>query len=82
MNDVLVNLKNKITAFWTSRSKKQKVLMISSTALIIIVIMIVSVFASRTTLVPLYSNLTPSETGSIKENLDSQGIKNEISGQR
>lgn len=79
MNDVLVNLKNKITAFWTSRSKKQKVLMISATALIIIVIMVVSVFASRTTLVPLYSNLTPSETGSIKENLDSQGIKNEIS---
>ncbi|MFD6442463.1 flagellar M-ring protein FliF, partial [Peribacillus sp. NPDC060186] len=79
MNDVLVSLKDKITAFWTSRSKKQKVLMISATALIIIVIMVVSILASRTTLVPLYSNLTPSETGRIKENLDSQGIKNEIS---
>ncbi|WP_285766592.1 flagellar basal-body MS-ring/collar protein FliF [Peribacillus sp. SI8-4] len=78
MNDALMNMKNKITAYWTSRSKKQKMLMIGSAALIIIIISVASILTTRTTLVPLYSNLTPSETGSIKENLDSQGIKNEI----
>ncbi|PJN87140.1 flagellar basal-body MS-ring/collar protein FliF [Bacillus sp. mrc49] len=78
MNDALMNIKNKITAYWTSRSKKQKMMMIGSAALLIIIISAVSILTTRTTLVPLYSNLTPSETGSIKENLDSQGIKNEI----
>jgi len=79
MNDALVNLKNKITGFWNTRSKKQKILMIGSTAVILLIITVVSIMASRTTLVPLYSNLKPSETGSIKENLDSQSIENEIS---
>ncbi|MFD6207244.1 flagellar basal-body MS-ring/collar protein FliF [Peribacillus sp. NPDC060253] len=79
MNDVLMNMKNKITAFWTSRSKKQKIMMIASAAVMIIIITAVSILTTRTALVPLYSNLTPSETGSVKGNLDSQGIKNEIS---
>ena len=35
-------------------------------------------FTTRTTLVPLYSNLTPSETGSIKGKLDGRGIEYEI----
>lgn len=78
MNDALLKYKNKITGFWKTRSNKQKTIMIGSTALVIITMMVVSFFASRTTLVPLYSNLKPSETGSIKENLDGQGIKNEI----
>ncbi|MEY8731834.1 flagellar basal-body MS-ring/collar protein FliF [Peribacillus frigoritolerans] len=79
MNEVLVNFKNKITAYWTSRSKNQKIMMVGLAALIIIIITAVSILTTRTTLVPLYSNLTPSETGSIKENLDSQGIMNEVS---
>ena len=29
-------------------------------------------------MVPLYSNLTPAETGSIKETLDEMGVKSEI----
>ncbi|MGE6378058.1 flagellar basal-body MS-ring/collar protein FliF [Peribacillus muralis] len=78
MNDALMNVKNKITAYWASRSKKQKMMMVGSIALMIIIIAAASILTTRTTLVPLYSNLTPSETGSIKENLDSQGIKNEI----
>lgn len=30
MNEVLVNFKNKITAYWTSRSKNQKIMMVGS----------------------------------------------------
>ncbi|MCK1992481.1 flagellar basal body M-ring protein FliF [Peribacillus muralis] len=78
MNEALMNVKNKITAYWTGRSKNQKMTMIGIAALMIIIISAVSILTTRTTLVPLYSNLTPSETGSIKENLDSQGIVNEI----
>ncbi|MFP3508273.1 flagellar basal-body MS-ring/collar protein FliF [Peribacillus sp. SIMBA_075] len=78
MNEV-IEFKNKVAAYWMSRSKKQKMMMIGSAALIIIIITAVSLLTTRTTLVPLYSNLTPSETGSIKENLDSKGIKNEVS---
>ncbi|AMM92457.1 flagellar M-ring protein FliF [Peribacillus simplex] len=78
MNEV-IEFKNKVAAYWMSRSKKQKIMMIGSAALIIIIITAVSLLTTRTTLVPLYSNLTPSETGSIKEYLDSKGIKNEVS---
>ena len=78
MNDALIKLKNKITGFWGARSKQQKFLMIGSAVLLLIAIVAVSVMSSRTTMVPLYSNLKPSETGGIKENLDSRGIQNEI----
>ena len=39
---------------------------------------LITFFITRTTIVPLYSNLSPSETGSIKENLDARGIQSEI----
>ncbi|PLT34213.1 flagellar basal-body MS-ring/collar protein FliF [Bacillus sp. V5-8f] len=78
MKEVFLNLKNRITGFWGSRSKKQKLLMIGSAILAAIVIAVASVLASQTNMVPLYSNLSPSETGSIKENLDSRGIPSEI----
>jgi flagellar M-ring protein FliF len=78
MNDKLANIKNKLTAFWESKSKKQKILLISSVLLFFIIIAVSSMFATRTTLVPLYSDLSPSETGSIKANLDGKGIENEI----
>lgn len=78
MNEALVNIKNKITGFWGSRSKSQKLLMIFAAVLAIVIIAVASFLASRTTMVPLYSNLSPSETGSIKENLDGRGIPSEI----
>lgn len=52
--------------------------MISSFALFIIAAAAITFFMTRTTLVPLYSNLSPSETGSIKESLDGRGIESEI----
>ena len=78
MNEVLNNLKNKLSAFWTAKSKKQKIFLLSSAAIAAIIIAAGTYLAGRTTLVPLYSNLTPSETGKIKETLDGRGIKSEI----
>ncbi len=79
MKDALLKMKDRILEFWGTRTKKQKILGISAAAIIVIMIAIVTILSTRTTLVPLYSNLTPSETGLIKENLDSKGIQNAIS---
>ena len=79
MKDSLLKMKERITEFWGTRTKKQKITGISAVALLAIIISVITYLSTRTTLVPLYSNLTPSETGMIKENLDSKGIENEIS---
>ncbi|WP_108669694.1 flagellar basal-body MS-ring/collar protein FliF [Peribacillus acanthi] len=78
MNEKLQTIKNRIITFWSERTKTQKLLFGSGLLFIIILIIVTSVLATKTTLVPLYSNLSPSETGSIKENLDSRGIQSEI----
>ena len=78
MNEKLMNVKNKIVHFWRSRQTKQKVLLISTVGIVIAFIVIASIIASKPTLEPLYSNLTPSETGTIVENLNSRGITSEI----
>ena len=64
--------------YWISRSKKQRTVMISALILILIVGGVITYLTTRTTLVPLYSNLSPSETGTIKESLDGRGIQSEI----
>ncbi|MGE8204085.1 flagellar basal-body MS-ring/collar protein FliF [Heyndrickxia sp. NPDC080065] len=78
MNEKLRNYSNKLKMFWDNRSKKQKIFGISSIVIIVLLISIISFFATRTTMVPLYSNLSPSEAGSIKQSLDSKGIKSEL----
>jgi flagellar M-ring protein FliF len=78
MNESLQKIVSPIKEYWTSRSKKQRIMMISSSVLFIIAAAAITFFMTRTTLVPLYSNLSPSETGSIKENLDGRGIDSEI----
>ncbi|PTY81584.1 flagellar basal-body MS-ring/collar protein FliF, partial [Heyndrickxia sporothermodurans] len=78
MNEKLKNYSVKMKDFWNNLSKKQKIVGISSILLVIFLIAIITFFTTRTTMVPLYSNLTPSEAGSIKESLDSKGIQSEV----
>ncbi|MBM7586829.1 flagellar M-ring protein FliF [Bacillus pakistanensis] len=78
MNEKVKMYREKIRTFWTSRTGKQKGFMGISILVAILAIVLISYFTTRTTLVPLYSNLKPSETGSIKENLDGRGIPSEI----
>ncbi|WP_110929412.1 flagellar basal-body MS-ring/collar protein FliF [Bacillus massiliglaciei] len=79
MNEALTSIKTKVTGFWGARSKKQKFLLIGSFLFLLLFIIFLSIWTSKTTMVPLYRDLSATETGSIKENLDSKGIKNEIS---
>ncbi len=79
MNESFKKFTEQIKSFWASKTKKQKISMGAIFLITVILISVVSFFATRTTLVPLYSNLSPSETGTIKENLDGRGIPSEIS---
>lgn len=78
MKEKLTQLKERVGTFWKGRTKLQKILMISTLLLLIIGISAISFFASNPKLVPLYSQLTPQETGQIKENLDQKGIPSEV----
>lgn len=78
MNEKLMNFKNKMIGFWNARTRNQKIMIAGSAVSVIALIVLVSIFASKPNLVPLYSNLSPQETGQIKETLDSRGIQSEI----
>jgi flagellar M-ring protein FliF len=79
MKEMLQRFVHPLKEYWTSRSKKQRTIMISAVLLILMVSGVITYLTTKSTLVPLYSNLTPSETGTIKENLDGRGIESEIS---
>ncbi|MBS8263457.1 flagellar basal body M-ring protein FliF [Mesobacillus boroniphilus] len=64
--------------FWQGRTRKQKISLGASVFFVLTVAVLTAFFTSRTSLEPLYSNLSPAETGSIKESLDARGIKSEI----
>jgi flagellar M-ring protein FliF len=78
MNETFNKYKEKLNTLWSSRTKKQKVMYGTAVLVIILAIAITGFLSTRTNLVPLYSNLAPSETGSIKENLDGRGVVSEI----
>ncbi|MDQ0270232.1 flagellar basal-body MS-ring/collar protein FliF [Cytobacillus purgationiresistens] len=78
MKEPLQTYVNKTKEFWGSRTRNQKFSLIGLPILLIIILSVIVATATKTTLVPLYSNLTPSETGTIKENLDARAIKSEI----
>ncbi|MBM7716482.1 flagellar basal-body MS-ring/collar protein FliF [Siminovitchia sp. FSL H7-0308] len=67
-----------IKNFWVERSKKQKILFISLLVIGLLLVVGLTYIFNRPSMVPLYTNLKAAETGSIKENLDSKGIKSEI----
>ncbi|KXH79978.1 flagellar basal-body MS-ring/collar protein FliF [Sporosarcina sp. HYO08] len=78
MNERLTKLKSDSQAFWVSRTRKQKITYIGSTAVIILFAALLTYFLSRTEFVPLYTDVSQAEIGRIKEQLDSQGVPNQI----
>ncbi|WP_442599495.1 flagellar basal-body MS-ring/collar protein FliF [Neobacillus sp. D3-1R] len=79
MNESFQRNFTKIKEYWNNRTKKQKLTYVGSFLFFVLALSLIVYFTSRTTMVPLYSNLSPSETGGIKENLDGRGIASEIS---
>ncbi|WP_018660058.1 flagellar basal-body MS-ring/collar protein FliF [Heyndrickxia acidiproducens] len=78
MNEKLKRSLQSLKDFWNRKSKKQKTLGISSVILIVLVAAAGTYFATRTKYVPLYSGLDVTETGSIKEELDNEGVDSKV----
>lgn len=78
MKETMTKFLNKIKGFWSSQTKRQKNIYIGSALFLAAVIGVTSFFVTKTTLVPLYSNLSPTETGTIKQSLDAKGVQSEI----
>ncbi len=78
MNERIKKIKTDLETFWSSRTRKQKLTYIISLSAMIVGAVFLTFFLSRTDYVPLYSEVSPAEIGRIKEQLDSQGVPNEI----
>lgn len=78
MNERLNQVKSDSRNFWTSRTRNQKGVMIGTLVLIIAVASVITYFSTRTTMVPVFTDLSMSEVAQIKEVLDAQGTTYEI----
>ena len=79
MNERLNKVKTDSKNFWSSRTKNQKGIMIGGVVLVVALAAIVTYFSTRTTMVPVFTDLTVSEVGQIQEVLDAQGTPYELS---
>ncbi|SDJ01947.1 flagellar basal-body MS-ring/collar protein FliF [Salimicrobium halophilum] len=80
MKEKLKNYQEKVTAYWRERSKGQKGIIIGSFIALLFIIVAVTVFSSRTNMVPLYQDLSRQEVGQVKAELDTRGVNYEITG--
>ncbi|MGE7665017.1 flagellar basal-body MS-ring/collar protein FliF [Ureibacillus composti] len=78
MNDRLTKVKSDSTQFWQSRTKNQKGALIGTIIGVIALASILTYFFTRTTMVPLFTELSASESGEIAEVLAAQGVPYEI----
>ncbi len=73
-----MSYKNQFTQYWKNRSKKQKMRIVGSFVGFFAFITIVTLIFTHQNFVPLYSGLSPEETGQIKSSLETKGINYEI----
>lgn len=78
MNERLTKIKTDSSSFWTSRTKNQKGAIIGTLVAILALAGVLTYFSTRTTMVPLFTELSPTETGQIAEVLTAQGATYEI----
>ncbi|MBM7618985.1 flagellar M-ring protein FliF [Bacillus tianshenii] len=78
MKEKLLDIKNRTSTFWRSKGKTQKTAIITSAVVGILALTAITYFMTRTDMAPLYKDLTPQETGQIKEVLDTRGIPSQI----
>jgi flagellar M-ring protein FliF len=78
MNENIKQQLAKIKEYWNSRSRKQKAIGVGAFAFFVVALSLLVFFTTRTTMAPLYSELSPSEVGAVKANLDGRGMAYEI----
>lgn len=79
MKEKIQQYKNQLLQTWQGISRKQKGLIIGSFIGICLLLALVIFWSSRTTFVPIYTNLSPAEAGEIVAAIESRGIPVEIS---
>ncbi|SOB93000.1 flagellar M-ring protein FliF [Ureibacillus xyleni] len=78
MNERLTKVKTDSTHFWKSRTKGQKGAIIGTFIGVIALAGILTYFLTKTTMVPLFTELSATEAGEIAEVLSAQGVTYEI----
>ena len=78
MNERLTKVKTDSTQFWKSRTKKQKGSIIGTVLGVILIASVLTYILTRTTMVPLFTELSIKEVGEISEVLTAQGTTYEI----
>ena len=78
MNERLTKVKTDSRNFWTSRTKNQKGVMLGGVVLVIALASVITYFSTRTTMVPVFTDLSMNEVAQIKEVLDTQGTPYEL----
>src|SRR5690606_10748356 len=78
MNERLTKIKSDSTGFWKSRTKNQKGALIGAFAAVIAIAAVITYFSTRTTMAPLFPEMSQAEVGKITEVLTSQGVKYEV----
>lgn len=78
MNERLTKVKSDSRQFWSSRTKNQKGVLIGTLVAIVAIASVITYFSTKTEMVPLFTELSQSEVGQIKEVLEAQGTKFEI----
>ncbi|WP_079480195.1 flagellar basal-body MS-ring/collar protein FliF [Halobacillus salinus] len=78
MKEKLLIYQQRMKSFWKDRSKMQKGLMVGSGLAVILILVVASIFASSSRMVPLYNNLTLQEVGQVKAELDTRGVPYEL----
>jgi len=78
MNERLSKVKTDSSRFWSSRTKNQKGVLIGTLIAIVAIAGVITYFSTKTEMVPLFTELSPTEVGQIQEVLASQGTAFEI----
>lgn len=79
MNAQLEHYKEQIKGAWSSFSNKQKITMGISFLIILISLILLVYWASKPDFVPIYQNLSPSESGEIVNEIEARGIPVKLS---
>jgi flagellar M-ring protein FliF len=79
MKERMATLLSGVNSRWEKVSKKQKWWLFFGTVFAVCFIIAIILISSHKNFVPLYSNLSPDETGQIKATLDGKGVPYQIS---
>ena len=80
MKEKLGIYKTKVSESWETITPKIRWIIIGSFFVTFLLLLVFVFFGSRSDMTPLYTNLSPAETGEIKLAIEEQGILAEVSG--